>query len=365
MNLKLLGWNDTFAQALENLSEPSWIPARVLSVDRSSYNLGGEFGEIAGKISGRYRYTTCDQANLPAVGDWVAITLSDEDDFAIIHSLLPRTTCISRKATGTTIEAQVIAANIDTVFIVTGLDNNFNLRRIERYIAVVKNSGAQPVIILNKADLLNNDEAADEIRQSIESIAFDVPIHFISVLNTTGLLELLSYFTNGITVSLVGSSGVGKSTLTNYFLGSEKQRVFETREDDSRGRHTTTRRQLFLLPSGGMLIDSPGMRELQLWVEDGDVDLGFSDIDILKKHCRFSDCTHSHEPGCAVQKAIDEGEVSTKRLANFNKMKRELNYLEKRQSETSWDTRLADRKFGKFRHTVLKQRKKERSNNSF
>jgi ribosome biogenesis GTPase / thiamine phosphate phosphatase len=359
MDLKLLGWNDTFAQALETLSQPSWVPARILSVDRSSYNLGGEFGEIIGKISGRYRYEAYDQSNLPAVGDWVAVTSTNKDDFAIIHELLPRLTCISRKAAGITTEAQIIAANIDTVFIVTGLDNNFNLRRIERYIAVIKNSGAQPVIILNKADLINNIDTINEIRQSIESIALDVPIHFISVLKNNGLSELLTYFINGITVSLVGSSGVGKSTLTNYFLGSEKQRIVETREDDSRGRHTTTRRQLFLLPSGGMLIDTPGMRELQLWVENGDIDLGFNDIDSLKLSCRFNDCTHNHEPGCAVQKAIAEGSINPKRLANFNKMKRELNYLERRQKETGWDTRLADKKHGKLRHSVLKQRKKE------
>ncbi len=362
MNLELLGWDNTFAEALEALSQPTWIPARILSVDKSSYSIAGEFGETIGKISGRYRYMAHDQSHLPAVGDWVAITISDQDNFGLIHALLPRTSCLSRKVAGTVIGEQVIASNVDTVFIIAGLDHDFNLRRIERYIAVIRNSGAQPVLVLNKLDLIGENNTLDDIRQSIEAIAFDIPIHFISVINNKGLPELLSYFINGSTVSLIGSSGVGKSTLTNYFLGSDKQRIFETRADDSRGRHTTTRRQLFLLPFGGMLIDTPGMRELQLWIDDDSIDLGFNDINNFKQSCRFNDCTHSHEPGCAVQEAISEGIISSKRLGNFNKMKRELNYLEKRQKESGWDTRLADRKHGKLRHNVLKNRKKENSN---
>lgn len=360
MNLEILGWNDYFSKAFDALAEPLWIPARILSVDRNSYHLGGNFGETIGKVSGRFLYSTDDQTNMPAVGDWVAISLSNKDDIAIINKILPRITRIVRKAAGITTEAQVIAANIDTVFIITGLDDNFNLRRIERYIALIKNSGAQPVVILNKSDLIDSEAALYDIRLSIEAIALGVSTHFISLLNNQGLTELSSYFAPGKTVTLLGSSGVGKSTLTNYFLGTEQQRVVETRAKDSRGRHTTTRRQLFLLPNGGMLIDTPGMRELQLWIDDKNSDSGFCDIDTLKENCRFSDCTHSAEPGCAIQDAIAQGEIGSERLTNYNKMKRELKYLEKRQKETAWDTRLADRKFGKLRHTVLKTRGKRR-----
>jgi ribosome biogenesis GTPase len=361
MDLKLLGWNEGFANAFAALAQPSWLPARIFSVDRSSYNLAGEFGECVGKLSGQYWYSSSDnRSDLPAVGDWVAIKTGGNDDVAIIHELLPRATHLARKTKGAVTEAQVIAANIDTVFIITGLDNNFNLRRIERYIALVKNSGAQPVVILNKADLITDNAELNDIHNAIQAIAFDMPVHFISVLAHDSLTDLSVYFVSGKTVTLLGSSGVGKSTLTNYLLGAEQQRVVETRAKDSRGRHTTTRRQLFLLPSGGMLIDTPGMRELQLWVEGENFDTGFQDIEAAKQYCRFNDCTHNSEPGCAVRDAIEKGDISSERLSSHNKMKRELNYLEKRQKEVGWDARLADRKFGKLRHQVLKQRGKRR-----
>lgn len=357
MDLRVLGWNNHYAQLFYSLSREDLVPARVLSVDRSSFNLGGDFGEVVGKISGRYRYHA-DNSNLPAVGDWVAVSIpGSANDVVVIHDLLERSTCLARKVAGEVTQAQVIAANVDTVFIVTGLDNNFNVRRIERYITLINNSHAQPVVILNKADLIRDETRRDEIRESISNLSGDVPVHFISLVDNEGLDELSFYLIPGQTIALVGSSGVGKSTLTNYFLGSEQQRVFETRADDSRGRHTTTRRQLFLLPSNAMLIDTPGMREIQLWIDGDQFNSGFTDIDDLQEKCKFSDCTHQNEPGCAVIDAIEQGLIDPERLKSFNKMQRELKYLEKRQNETGWDSRLADRQFGKLRNTMLRPKK--------
>lgn len=335
MKLESLGWNDSFAQALNKISQSSWIPARILSVDKYSYNLAGEFGDSMAKISGQYRHSSFHRKEMPAVGDWVAIQRSVNDEIAIIHKLVPRTTFLARKTVGESTEAQVIAANIDTVFIVSGLDNNFNLRRIERCITLVKSGGAQPVIILNKSDLIDNNEVLNNIRESITAIALDIPIHFISILTEKedGLSALLPYFTPGKTVVLLGSSGVGKSTLTNYFLGHAHQRVAKTYAKDSKGRHTTTRRQLFLLPLGGMLIDTSGMREFQLWIEEENLDTGFKDIEALKLHCRFKNCSHRSEPDCAVQEAIKKGNLRAQRLANYHKISGEIK-LESRQKKS-------------------------------
>ncbi|MFA6408859.1 MAG: ribosome small subunit-dependent GTPase A [Gammaproteobacteria bacterium] len=345
MNLILLGWNAKFQETFDNLKDTNLIPARIISEDKGSYVVMTATKEIRSKISGAYFYTAKTRIDLPVVGDWVAIQASGE--LAIIHTLLPRNTLLSRKASGENTEEQPLAANIDYVFIISGLDKNYNLRRIERYITLAWNSGAQPIIILNKVDLVNDNEKLDQIAHDIEAIACSLPVHFISSLNNEGLSALSSYFSNNKTVALLGSSGVGKSTLTNTLLGEVLQKTTSTRESDSKGRHTTTRRQLFQLSDGGMLIDTPGMRELQLWVDENTIDSSFSDIETLATNCRFRDCTHSHEVGCAVQEAIAQNTLSKNRLSNYLKMQREAKYLSKRQKETSWDTRLEDRKFGK------------------
>lgn len=358
MNLTALGWNHTLTEAFNALLDPTLTPARILSVNRGSYYLGGDFGEATGKVTGRFLYTTSGASNMPAVGDWVAINIPRSDNTAIIHTLLPRTTYLARKVAGDTTEAQVIVANIDTVFIVIGLDDNYNLRRLERYIALIRNSGTQPVIILNKMDLITTTSELDAIRIQIAAVALEAPIHIISVLHKLGLTDLLSYISPGKTAVLLGSSGVGKSTLTNYFLGSEQQRVVETREKDSRGRHTTTRRELFLLPTGGMLIDTPGMRELQLWSDEKEFDTAFDDINAIKKNCRFNDCTHNTEPGCAVQTAITRNEIDLDRLTSYNKLNNEISKLEKRQKKASWNNHLAGRKHSKTRNDTSRNKPK-------
>lgn len=358
MDISLLGWNPHVKQAFSEYNKQNGIPARIVSEDKGSYLLMSELGESRGKVSGLYWHASNNRSDFPAVGDWVVMEAHSVDSTAVIHSLLPRTNEICRKVVGENTEKQVLAANIDSVFIVSGLDNNFNLRRLERYISLVWDSDAKPVIILNKADLLQENDEIYTIQNDIESIAFDVPVHFISVVTGQGLEELGTYFQDNQTVAFLGSSGVGKSTLTNHFLGKATQKINETRASDSKGRHTTTRRQLFMLPSGGMLIDTPGMRELQLWADDKEINHGFSDIDSLAEHCRFNNCTHNHEPGCAVQSAVSNDELDPERLSNFNKIQRELNYLAKRQEEASWDARLEDRKFGKHRHNVLKHKRR-------
>lgn len=357
--MESIGWNSIFAYYFDELKCPNLIPARVSSEDRGAYSLMTSLGELRGKVSGTYRYSTENRIDFPVVGDWTAVEVYSADSVAIIHELLPRKTILSRKVSGEVTEKQALAANIDYTLIVSGLDKDFNLRRIERYLALAWDSGAQPVIILNKADLIENPDSLDEIRKEIESIALGVPIHFISSLNINNgnLKDLENYFSDNKTVVLLGSSGVGKSTLTNRLLGENYQKTADVRVSDSKGRHTTTRRQLFSLPSGGMLIDTPGIRELQLWVDEKGFGLGFPDIEALAKNCRFGDCTHAQEPGCAVQEAIIKNELDANRLHNYQKLQKEAQYLSGRQKEASWDSRLADRKFGKFRHSVLKQRR--------
>lgn len=358
-DLEKMGWDSIFAYYFDELKCPNLIPARVSSEDRGAYSLVTSLGELRGKVSGTYRYSTENRIDFPVVGDWAAVEVYSADSIAIIHELLPRKTILSRKVSGAVTEKQALAANIDHTLIVSGLDKDFNLRRIERYLTLAWDSGAKPVIILNKVDLIENRAELDEIKNEIESIALGVPIHFISSLgaNNDNLKDLESYFSDHKTVVLLGSSGAGKSTLTNRLLGKDYQKTAEVRISDSKGRHTTTRRQLFLLPSGGMLVDTPGIRELQLWVDEKGFDLGFSDIEALAKKCHFGDCTHTQEPGCAVQEAVIKNELDKNRLHNYQKLQKEAKYLNGRQKEASWDSRLADRKFGKFRHSVLKQRR--------
>lgn len=352
MDLTSIGWTTKLNHALTSLNNPELKAARIFSEDRGSYNLMTQAGEYVGKVSGNYLYQAHTKSDFPAVGDWVAVTYDSHSDNAIIHSILPRQSHISRKVSGESFQEQVIAANIQTVFIVTGLDHNYNLRRIERYITLAWNGGAQPVVILNKSDLMS-DEQKEGIKLEVSDIALGVPVHFICSTQRIGIEAISSYLQEGQTIALLGSSGVGKSTLTNFLLDTDEQKIQETREDDSRGRHTTTRRQLFVLPNGALLMDTPGMRELQVWSDEGQHISGFEDIESLQQDCRFRNCTHTNEAGCAVQKAIDNKELSYSRLKNYIKMQREQTYLESKQNEQAWDSRLKDRQHGKLRHAVL------------
>jgi ribosome biogenesis GTPase len=358
MEITRFGWNDSFKQKFDDLKRNDLLPARVFSEDKGSYMLMSEVGSIVGRVSGKYRHETENRSDFPAVGDWVAIEVVPDQSLAIIHALLPRNTMFSRKTAGTKIEEQVVAANIDTVFIVYGLDNNFNVRGIERYVTLAWGSGAQPVIILNKADLVEDQGELEKIRSEVELVAIGIPIYFISSVVNDGISELKKYFKVGSTVALLGSSGVGKSTLTNLLLGDLSQKTGEVREADSKGRHTTTRRSIFMLPNEGMIVDTPGMRELQLWMNEQDLSTGFNDIETIALKCRFKDCKHEIEPGCAVKEAIEQGDLDNQRLVSHDKMLRELKHLVSKQDQQAWNARLEDRKFGKERHNYLKHKRR-------
>jgi ribosome biogenesis GTPase len=262
----------------------------------------------------------------------LAVAVRHAERKGVIRAILPRKSSFSRKAAGGPTQEQVVSANVDTVFLVSGLDGgrNFNLRNIERYITVAWNSGAQPVIVLNKADLC--DDVPSSIYEA-DLAASGVPVHAVSAVTGWGLDALNAYITGGDTVALLGHSGVGKSAIINALLGEERQPVGTVRSSDRRGRHTTTRRELILLPAGGAVIDTPGMREIQLWGEESVLRDAFDDIEGLAGNCRFADCRHGSEPGCAVRAAIKRGDIEDARFQSYLRLKRELRYLEARRND--------------------------------
>jgi ribosome biogenesis GTPase len=335
VDLVPLGWSSFFTHYFESLAKQGLVPARIVREDRQLYTVLCEAGELMAEVSGRMRHEARSRSDWPAVGDWVAIQPRTAEQKATIHALLPRRSRISRKVAGERTEEQVVAANVDTVFLVSGLDGDFNLRRIERALAMAWESGVNPVIVLNKADV------APRLEQQVaaaERIAMGVPVHVVSAETGMGLEAMAAYVGPGQTAVLVGSSGVGKSSLINRLLDSERQKVYAVREDDSRGRHTTTRRELLFLPDGGMIIDSPGIRELQLWGgEEGNGGEGlaemFEDIEALAAQCRFHDCQHEREPGCAIRAALEAGQLDPGRLKSYAKMQKELTFLARRVDE--------------------------------
>ncbi len=332
--LKALGWDSLFQKHFQMLKVPGSVPARVITESKDSYQVYSQYGELTAKISGKMRYHTEAQDQYPAVGDWVVIKPLVNEHKATIHAVLPRKSKFSRKVAGERTEEQVVSANVDTVFIVSGLDGgrNFNIRRIERYLTLAWSSGATPVIVLNKLDLCPD---VDVCIRNVESMGTGIPIHPVSAKERIGLDALRSYLTKGHTVAFLGSSGVGKSALINALLGVEKQDTGEVREDDRMGRHTTTKRELILLPGGGMVIDTPGMREIQMWAGEDDLQVAFSDIEMLANRCHFSDCSHNVESGCAVRAAIDHGDLDPARLESFRKLQNELTYLASREEQST------------------------------
>lgn len=316
MKLEVLGWNERRQQQFSAYGAEGLMPGRVVGEHRSHYRVATEAAEVTAAASGRIRNEAGERSDLPGVGDFVAIRPAEGDGPAKIEAVLPRITALIRKASGEQ-RPQLLAANIDVAFIVTAADGDFNLARIERYLALVRESGAEPVIVLNKSDLTH--DVIGPISQ-LEGIAPGVPVHIISARDSDSTREVARYFCGNRTIVLIGSSGVGKSTLTNQLVGGAAQETQEVRAHDSRGRHTTTHRQLFTRPEGGALIDTPGLRGLELWNAPTGVETRFDDIETLAAQCKFRDCRHDREPGCAVRAAVERGDLDAERCANYAKV---------------------------------------------
>lgn len=329
-DLAPIGWTAWFAERFEPHAREGLHPARVTVAHNYLYTLLGTDGEVLAEVSGRHRHRSGGPDAIPVVGDWVAMKPSRTERKATIEAVLPRRTSFARKAAGEPTRRQLVAANIDTIFLVCGLDDDFNVPRIERYLVAIRESGAAAVIVLNKTDACPDLDAA---HAATAAAAPGVPVHVISCLRNTGLDTLQPHLVPGCTVALLGSSGVGKSTLINRLLGVDRQRTRTVRARDGRGRHTTTQRELIVMPAGALLIDTPGMRELQLWDSADSLDDTFDDIETLAADCRFRDCGHDQEPGCAVRAAIDRGTLATRRVEHYRGLKREGTLLQQRRDE--------------------------------
>jgi ribosome biogenesis GTPase len=315
--------------------EKTYVPGRVVGDFGSKYRVMTEKGETWGELAGKLRHSLGATGEFPAIGDWVALVIQDGGAHAVIHGVLPRYSVISRKVAGNTQDEQIVASNVNTLFLVSALNDDFNIRRMERYLIMAWNSGANPVILLTKADLCA--DAEDRIAD-MERAAPGVPVFAVSALLDSGRERLLPYIGPGQTVALTGSSGCGKSTMVNWLSGKTLQLTQDVREGDSRGRHTTTHRELFVLPDGGIIVDTPGMRELQLWEDEGGLDLAFGDISVWAASCRFSNCSHEREEGCAVLEAVQSGELEEKRLQNYRKTQRELLYQNTKEAKAKRKT---------------------------
>ncbi|MFH1279064.1 MAG: ribosome small subunit-dependent GTPase A [Candidatus Eisenbacteria bacterium] len=326
-----LGWNEAREREFREAAPEGCVPGRICRhVSGRFYAWTGGGKEVEAERPGRLGHRAGPGAGLPAVGDWVVLRLLEGEPKGTIESILSRTSVFSRKSAGRTTREQLVAANVDTLFLVTGLDGDFNVRRIERYLTLGWESGAEPVVILNKADLRGD---AEECADSVRAIAPNGAVIAVSALDGRGFDDLGPWLGPGRTVALLGSSGAGKSSIINRLAGEDVARTAEVREADSRGRHTTTHREMIVLPSGAILVDSPGMREIQLWGSEKGLASAFGDVESLAGECRFRDCAHGSEPGCAVRAAVASGGLSEARLDSYLRLRRELGHLRERRDE--------------------------------
>ncbi|MEG0308970.1 MAG: ribosome small subunit-dependent GTPase A [Clostridium sp.] len=353
MNLEKLGWNTYFQENFEPYLEKGFCAARVIVQHKGNYIVCSEKGSFTSKLSGKFMYNSDVKKDYPAVGDWVPIKVINDTE-AIIYAVLPRKSYFARKLAisggrkmkngilvGGNIEEQIIGSNIDTAFIVSGLDNNFNIGRIERYITLVQSSGSTPVILLNKCDLCNN--ISDYI-EKINIIAKDIAIYAISVLNNINMDIFDKFLCCNETIVFLGSSGVGKSTVINYLLGGEIQKTNAISSSNGKGRHTTTGSQLLQHSSGCTIIDTPGIRELQLWADEDILSESFEDIYSLTEQCRYRNCTHEKEIGCAIKIALEDGKLNIERFNRYTSQLNELKTL--KYTRKSYDNSRAS-KFNK------------------
>jgi ribosome biogenesis GTPase len=358
VSLEELGYNPFVAQHMHDFTEQGFNIARITEEYRGRYTIRSEQFEIPAEVAGRLMYRAETRLDYPAVGDWVAVTTYDGNTHAIIQEILPRRTVLVRKTPGKRTESQIIATNMDSVFILQALDREFNPRKLERYLVIVRESGAIPVILLSKEDLCPA-EIIPLIVDEAKVVASNVPVIAYSIYKNEEIAYIASFIKPGLTFCLIGPSGVGKSSLINRLVGKELLVTGETRIYDAKGRHITAMRQLIVLEHGGILIDTPGMRELGLWNVSTSLDMTFNDIEELAVGCFFRNCTHTHEPNCAVRKAIEDGDLEEERFESYIRLHKEHEYLDKRKDHDALlDKKARDKKMSKQIKKILKHKGK-------